>query len=80
MAIDLERSTLYIHKNGEWVTGNPSMASGGISLKPNREYVAVVAVGSPEKKSSSDAWTANFGASVFRYSMPQGYQGYGLGK
>lgn len=27
---------------------------------------------------ASDTWTANFGATVFRCEIPQGYQPYGL--
>lgn len=77
LAMDLDRGRLYIRRNGSWLNGDPTSGTGGIILRPGRDYVAAVTVGSPEKnKEESDHWTANFGATPFAAPPPKDYKPY----
>jgi hypothetical protein len=76
LAIDLDGSKLYVRRNGVWVNGDPNSGNGGIILKPGRDYVVAVTVGASDTGGESDQWTANFGATPFVHSIPNGYMTY----
>ena len=78
LAMDLDQGHLYVRQNATWIEGPPGTVALGIQVKIDRQYVASVTVGSPEKEgNNSDTWTANFGATPFRYAIPQGFEPYG---
>jgi len=76
VAVDLDEQLLYVHINGVWRTGEPGSSAGKLMSRA-RHYTAFFAVASPDgKDEESDTWTANFGASAFRYPLPAGYAPY----
>ncbi len=79
-AVDLEQGALYLHVNGQWMSGPPGRGPG-LRLDTGREYVPFVTVAAPPSgaKSDSDSWTANFGRTSFVSPLPTGYAPYDPG-
>ena len=80
VAADLDSGRLFFHINGRWIRG-PSGGSGshsaGIELRRGEEYVAAVSLTpDPRGPTGRETWEVNFGATPFRYGVPQGYTAY----
>ncbi|TKS63789.1 MAG: hypothetical protein EWM73_01127 [Nitrospira sp.] len=77
LAIDLDSSRLYFRRNGNWMNGDPERGSGGMNIKPGRDYAAAVTAAAPERQGeASDRWTANFGGRPFVYQLPKDFLPY----
>ena len=79
-AVDFDNGQFYFHVNGDWKSGLPSQGPG-IQLAVGREYVPFVSVAAPSAQAErqSDAWTANFGRTPFKTTLPDGYLPYDHG-
>ncbi|MCC6608537.1 MAG: hypothetical protein IT515_02530 [Burkholderiales bacterium] len=76
-ALDIDRGRLFLGVDGAWLDGDPSSAAGGTSIPPNAHYAPAAEVRAAEKDPyESDVLTFNFGATPFRYRMPEGFEPY----
>jgi|GEM_PF-2231531 len=78
LALDLDGGIMYVRINGEWITGEPSSGNGR-AFKKGREYVPYFfasGISDGNKHIGDTSWTANFGASAFKYPIPKGYASY----
>lgn len=80
MALDADRGLAYWGVNGQWMNGEPG-GRGGAPLAQDGagDWRPIVTISAPNDKSQpeGDRWIANFGASRFRYPLPEGYSAFG---
>lgn len=77
VALDIDRGRLFLGVDGAWLDGDPGSGTGGTSIPPNAHYApAALPRASERDPYESDVLTFNFGATPFRYRMPEGFEPY----
>src|SRR5262249_14098699 len=76
-ALDASRGQLAYGVNGRWLNGDPQASSGDPVPRSGTGYVPFVGVSGAHGAPEGDRWIANFGATRFKYPVPDGYGAYG---
>lgn len=71
-AVDFDKGNVYISINGNWIIGNPEQNESVYKL--DKEYYRDYTVMASVDKGVS--WKVNFGASPFKYKIPDGFKPY----
>jgi hypothetical protein len=79
VAADLDAGRVFFHVNGNWAAGSPGSPGRGVAIRPGEEYVAAVSL-TPDLRGQGvyglEGWRLNFGASPFRFAVPDRYVAY----
>ena len=78
-ALDADRGMGYYGLNGRWLNGEPGVSDGGALGAKGSTYRPFVTISASSQKTTpeGDRWIANFGATHFKYAVPQGYSAFG---